>query len=70
VNVNKILTADERANKGMIVAAIQQRLLQSDLSASQEDALHQFLDSRTQLTDTDILTVIRLVMSTPDYQVT
>ncbi|HEV2329726.1 MAG TPA: DUF1800 domain-containing protein [Verrucomicrobiae bacterium] len=70
VDVNKILSPDERANKDMIVASIQHRLLQTDLTDSQEDALREFLDSRTQLTDTDILTVIRLVMATPDYQVT
>jgi uncharacterized protein (DUF1800 family) len=70
VDVNKILTPDEKQDKDLIVASVEHRLLQSDLSSEQEDALRAFLDSRTQLTDTDILTVIRLVMSTPDYQVT
>jgi uncharacterized protein (DUF1800 family) len=70
VDVAKILTPDERASKDLIVASIQHRLLQSDLSDNQENALRDFLDSRTQLTDADILTVIRLVMATPDYQVT
>jgi uncharacterized protein (DUF1800 family) len=70
VDVNRILTPDERASKDMIVASIQRRLLQADLTENQEEALHEFLDSRTQLTDADILTVIRLVMATPDYQVT
>lgn len=70
VDVNKILTPDERANKDLIVASIQHRLLQTGLSENQQQALHEFLDSRTQLTDADILTVIRLVMATPDYQVT
>jgi hypothetical protein len=68
--VARILTPDERASKDMIVASIQRRLLQADLSDDQREALHEFLDSRTQLTDADILTVIRLVMATPDYQVT
>src|SRR5215469_2812542 len=70
VDVNKILTPDERASKDLIVASIQRRLLQSDLSDDQENALREFLDSHTQLTDGDILTVIRLVMATPAYQVT
>ncbi|HUA64484.1 MAG TPA: DUF1800 domain-containing protein [Alphaproteobacteria bacterium] len=70
VDVDKILKPEERASKDMIVASIQRRLLQSDLSDDQEDALREFLDSRTQLTDGDILTVIRLVMATPAYQVT
>jgi uncharacterized protein (DUF1800 family) len=70
VAVDKILTPDERASKDLIVASIQHRLLQSDLSDDQENALRDFLDSRTQLTDADILTVVRLVMATPDFQVT
>jgi uncharacterized protein (DUF1800 family) len=70
VDVNKILTPDERQDKDSIVAAVEHRLLQSDLSSDQEAALREFLDSRTQLADADILTVIRLVMATPSYQVT
>lgn len=70
VDVDKILTPDELASKDLIVASIQHRLLQSDLSDDQENALRDFLDSRTQLNNSDILTVIRLVMATPDYQVT
>lgn len=70
VDVAKILTPDERASKDLVVASIQHRLLQSDLSDSQENALRDFLESRAQLTNADILTVIRLVMATPDYQVT
>jgi hypothetical protein len=70
VNVEKILTPEERMDKDKVVASIQRRLLQSTLSDEQENTLREFLDSRTQLTDADIQTVIRLVMSTPAYQVT
>lgn len=70
VNVEKILTPDERMDKDMVVASIEHRLLQSDLKDDQENALRDFLDSRAHLTDADILTVIRLVMATPSYQVT
>jgi uncharacterized protein (DUF1800 family) len=69
VNVDKLLTPEQRQDKDAIVAAVEHRLLQSDLSSDQETALRGFLDSRTQLTDGDILTVIRLVMATPSYQV-
>jgi hypothetical protein len=54
----------------LLVASVEHRLLQSDLKGDQENALRGFLDSHKQLTDADILTVIRLVMSTPEYQVT
>ena len=70
VNVDKILTPDERQDKDQVVASIERRLLQSNLTSDQENALREFLDSRTLLTNDDILTVIRLVMATPSYQVT
>ncbi|HXB60143.1 MAG TPA: DUF1800 domain-containing protein [Candidatus Acidoferrales bacterium] len=70
VDVDKILTPEQRQDKDAIVAAVERRLLQTDLSSDQESALRGFLDSRTQLTDADILTVIRLVMATPAYQIT
>jgi uncharacterized protein (DUF1800 family) len=70
VDVDKILTPEQRQDKDSIVASVERRLLQTDLSSDQEAALRDFLDSRTQLTDADILTVIRLVMATPSYQVT
>ena len=70
VDVEKILTPEERADKDLLVASLEHRLLQSTLKDEQEKALRDFLDSKTKLTDADILTAIRLVMSTPEYQVT
>ena len=65
----KILTPEERADKGQLVASLQHRLLQSTFSNQQDQALRDFLDSRPKLNDTDIRNVVRLVMSTPEYQV-
>jgi uncharacterized protein (DUF1800 family) len=70
VDVEKILTPAERADKDALVAALQDRLLQSTLKGEQEEALRAFLDSKTTMNDADIRTAIRLVMSTPEYQVT
>jgi uncharacterized protein (DUF1800 family) len=70
VNVEKILTPAERADKDLLVTALEKRLLQSSLKGGQELALSEFLESKQKLNDADILTVIRLVMSTPEYQVT
>jgi uncharacterized protein (DUF1800 family) len=70
VNLDKILTPEERASKDTLVVSIQHRLLQSTLKGDQEQALREFLDSKEKLNDADILTAIRLVMSTPEYQVT
>jgi len=70
VDVDKILTLDERDNKEKLVAALERRLLQSTLSNKQDKALRDFLGSRAKLNDADIRNVIRLVMATPAYQVT
>jgi hypothetical protein len=40
------------------------------LRKDQQEAVQEFLDSKTKMSDTDIVTAIRLMMSTPDYQVT
>ena len=69
VDLEKILTPEERASKDTLVASLQHRLLQSTLKGDQEQALREFLDSKEKLNDADILTAIRLVMSTPEYQV-
>ena len=70
VNVEKILTPEERADKEKMVAALEKRLFQTALNSEQQQALRDFLDSKTNLTNTDIATAIRLMMSTPEYQVT
>ncbi len=70
VDVEKIITPADRADKATIVASLEQRLLQSSLKGEQEQALREFLNSKTKLNDADILTAIRLMMSTPAYQVT
>ena len=70
VDVEKILTPEERADKGSIVASLQNRLFQTTLKTDQQEALREFLDSKEKLSDADILTTIRLMMSTPEYQVT
>lgn len=70
VDITKILTPEERADKELLVNALEHRLLQSTLSDDQEKGLRDFLDTKTVLSDGDVLTAVRLVMSTPEYQVT
>jgi uncharacterized protein (DUF1800 family) len=70
VDVEKILTPEERANNDAIVASLQHRLFQTALKKDQQEALQEFLDSKIKMSDADIVTAIRLMMSTPDYQVT
>ncbi|MGH7951316.1 MAG: DUF1800 family protein, partial [Limisphaerales bacterium] len=70
VDVEKIFTPKERADKDLLVTSLERRLLQSELTGDQDLALSNFLDSKQKLNDADILTTIRLVMCTPEYQVT
>jgi uncharacterized protein (DUF1800 family) len=70
VNVEKILTPEERADKNKIVAALEHRLFQAALHSGQQQTLRDFLDAKTNLSNADIITAIRLMMSTPEYQVT
>jgi hypothetical protein len=70
VDVDKILSAANRSDKATIVASLEERLLQAPLKGDQEEDLREFLGSKTQLSNKDILTTIRLMMSTPAYQVT
>jgi hypothetical protein len=45
-------------------------LLQTSLSRKQEQTLREYLDGKTTFEEADIRDAIRLVMCTPDYQVT
>ena len=47
---------------------MEKRLLQDKLKPKQEKVLCDFLDSKNELNNDTILNAIRLVMSTPEYQ--
>jgi uncharacterized protein (DUF1800 family) len=70
VSVEKILTPEQCADKNASVAALEHRLFQTLLNNDQQQTLRDFLDSKTKMSDADIVTAIRLMMSTPEYQVT
>jgi hypothetical protein len=70
VRIEKILTPEERKDKDLILASLEKRLLQSSFKGTQEKTLYDFLDSKAKMADADILTAIRLMMSTPEFQVT
>jgi len=70
VNVDKIVSPEELADKDLLVKSLENRLLQTTLKDEQQKALRDFLDTKTKLDDADVRTAIRLVMATPQYQVT
>jgi uncharacterized protein (DUF1800 family) len=70
INVEKILSAEDRQSKERLIAALEKRLLQGKLRSKQADALREYLNAQKELTDLVVLNAIRLVMSTPDFQLT
>ncbi|MGA9452733.1 MAG: DUF1800 domain-containing protein [Verrucomicrobiia bacterium] len=70
VNVDKIVSPEELADKDLLVKSLENRLLQTTLKDEQQKALRDFLGNKTKLDDADVRTAIRLVMATPQYQVT
>ncbi len=69
VNVKRIFTEEERSHRATLVAAVERRFLQARLKPQQEQVLRDYLDSQGDLDEDDILNTIRLVMSTPEYQI-
>jgi uncharacterized protein (DUF1800 family) len=70
VDVTKLFSEEERTNKESLIPALERRLLQDKLKPKQEKVLRDFLDSKKELNNDAILNAIRLVMSTPEYQLT
>jgi hypothetical protein len=68
VDISKILTDDERSDKQKLLAALEHRLIQGKLRDSQEKTLRDYLDGQPALDRDVVLNTIRLMMSTPEYQ--
>jgi uncharacterized protein (DUF1800 family) len=70
IDVEKFFSKEERTNSNALIAALELRLLQGRLKPRQEQVLRDYLGSRSDFTTHDLLETIRLVMSTPEFQVT
>jgi len=70
VDPGKLFTEKERANKEALIAALERRLLQDKLKPKQEATLRDYLEPKETIDDAVIMKAIRLVMSTPEFQVT
>ncbi|HEX4342443.1 MAG TPA: DUF1800 domain-containing protein [Verrucomicrobiae bacterium] len=67
-DVAKLFTDQERSDKALLIAALEKRFLQASLSDKQEHTLRDYLDAHANPDDNDIRGAIRLIMSTPDFQ--
>jgi uncharacterized protein (DUF1800 family) len=70
VDPTRLLTEEERKDRDALVAALEKRLIQGKLKPKQEQTLRDYLDSETEMNDRTLRNAIRLVMSTPEYQLT
>ena len=70
VDVKKIFSEEERSTKPRLVAALERRFIQGELKDRQKKALVDYLDAQGPLDEENILHAIRLVMSTPEFQLT
>ncbi len=68
VDAKKIVPEADRADKEKLIASLERRLIQDKLKPKQEAALRNYLDSKSEMDDAAVLNAIRLVMSTPEYQ--
>ena len=69
-DISNIISDDDRRDKNAVIAKLEKRFIQGQLTESHRQVLRDYLESRTDLNDQDIRHAIRLLMSTPEYQVT
>jgi uncharacterized protein (DUF1800 family) len=70
VNASQLFPDDLRATKEKLADALQQRFLQRKLRPEHESSLLAYLDAQGEIDDLDVLHAIRLVLSTPEFQLT
>lgn len=68
VDPEKLVSADDRKNRTALQAALERRLLQGELKPKQKQALKDYLDAQGELDLHDVLEAVRLIMSTPEFQ--
>jgi uncharacterized protein (DUF1800 family) len=68
--VNTIITQEERQNPELLLASLEKRFLRAPLSEDHRQVLRDYLAPHRSLGDDDIRHVIRLLLATPEFQVT
>jgi uncharacterized protein (DUF1800 family) len=69
VNVNHIVTREQRQDKDLLLASLEKRFLRAPLSQNHRQVLRDYLSQREKLGDDDIRHAIRLLLATPEFQV-
>ena len=68
LDIRKLVDEKDLSDHQRLVASLEKRLLQDKLKEQQLGSLSQFLKGKKQLGREDVLQLIRLIMSTPQYQ--
>jgi hypothetical protein len=68
LNADKLFSKEELASTENLVTSMEKRLLQSSLKPARRQAVVDYLNSKNKPTDAVLRNALRLVMSTPDYQ--
>ena len=69
-DVEKLISDDERTDPAAVIAKLEKYFIQGQLTEKHRQVLRDYLEARTDLDDQDIRHAIRLIMSTPEYQLT
>src|SRR5215471_9965179 len=70
VDVAKLFTSADLADKESFLHALEKRMLQARLKPRQEKTLNDYLQQQGELNERHVLNALRLVMCTPEYQLT
>jgi len=69
-NVSALFSPADLSNPYSFLAALQARFLNTELKPQRLASFNDFLKSRSPIEETDIRKAIRLIMCTPEYQLT
>jgi uncharacterized protein (DUF1800 family) len=70
VSAGRLVPEGEREDAGALVRSLEMRLLGTRLPETKESVFLEYLKANEPLDDLDILHLTRLIMSTPEYQLT
>ncbi len=70
LEIEGLVDLKDLGNHERLVASLEKRLLQDKLKEQQRGSLSQFLKGKNILERADVLQLVRLIMSTPQYQLT
>ncbi|MFP6901238.1 MAG: DUF1800 domain-containing protein [Opitutales bacterium] len=70
LEIDKLVDRKDLGNHERLIATLEKRLLQDKLKEQQRGSLSEFLKGKKELDRDDVLQLVRLIMSTPQYQLT